>query len=329
MVSADSALDDRDELHPLRAQLVAEEAIDRAPVVLVGGVDRAEDVEFDPVAAESPPAAHHQVKGALAAAIDPIGVVEFARTVDAQADQEVVLLEEGAPLIVEQDAVGLEGVLHALARPAILLDEFDRAPEELELHQRRLATLPCHGHLRRTMRLQQLADVGFERGLRHPVLLVRIERFLGEEEAVGAIDVAGRPARLRQQVEARWAAGRHRRIRHGRFNEVTHNFNLAPHVATPFQKASTCRDGVRRVTSPFTSFLYQRRLLYLLASYFTGTVACMEAIRHALALVQLFLVPRLRLLPIEAERQQTERKAYCPRNQRRRPHRRRRQSQEG
>ena len=110
----------------LRLELVAEEAIHRAAVVLVGGVDRAQDVEVDPVAAQVPPAVHHQVEGALAAAVDAIGVVELARTVDAQADQEVVLLEEGAPLVVEQDAVGLERVLHHLARTAVLLDELDR-----------------------------------------------------------------------------------------------------------------------------------------------------------------------------------------------------------
>ena len=201
------ALDDRDELHPLRAQLVAEEAIDRAAVFLVGGVDRAQDVEFDAVLSQVPPALHHPVEGALPAAVDPVGVVDLARAVDAQADQEVVLLEEGAPVVVEQDAVGLEGVLHGLAGPAVLLDELDGAPEELELHQRRLAALPRHGDLGRAVRLEQLADVGLERGLGHPALVVRIQRFLGQEEAIRAIDVAGGPARLRQQVEARRSIG--------------------------------------------------------------------------------------------------------------------------
>ena len=46
------ALDDRDELHPLRAQFVAEEAIDGAAVFFVGGIDGAQDVEFDSVLAK-------------------------------------------------------------------------------------------------------------------------------------------------------------------------------------------------------------------------------------------------------------------------------------
>ena len=116
---------------------------------------------------------HHEIEGALAASVAPIGVVQFARAVDAQADQEVVFLEEGAPVVVEQQAVGLESVLHRLAGPAVFLDQFDGALEELELHQRRLAALPGDGHLGRAMRFQQLADVGLERGLRHPVLVVR------------------------------------------------------------------------------------------------------------------------------------------------------------
>ena len=127
--------------------------------------------------------------------------MQFAGAVDAQADQKIVFLEEGAPVIVEQDAVGLKGVLHDLPGPAVLLDEFDGAPEEFELHQRRLAALPRHGHLGRAVRLQQLADIGLERGIGHPVLVVRIQRFLGQEEAIRAVDIAGGAARLRQQVK--------------------------------------------------------------------------------------------------------------------------------
>ena len=209
------ALDDRDELHPLRAQFIAEEAIDGAPVVLVGGVDGAQDVEVDLVLAQVTPAAHHQVERALAATVDTVGVVQLARSIHAQADEEVVLLEERAPVVVDQQAVGLECVLYGLPGLAVLLDELDRAAKELELHQRGLATLPGHRDLRRAVRLEQLADVGLERGLRHSLPVVRVERFLGQEEAVGAIDVAGGPARLGQQVETRGGVRRQRRGRDG------------------------------------------------------------------------------------------------------------------
>jgi len=47
--------------------------------------------------------------------------------------------------------------------------------------------------------------------------IVRVQRFLGQKEAVGAIDVARGPAWLRQQVETRRAVGRQ-----GIFGHVSH-----------------------------------------------------------------------------------------------------------
>ena len=101
-----------------------------------------------------------------------------------------MLLEERAPGVVEQQAVGLKRVLYGLAGAAVFLDERDGLLEELQLHQRRLAALPGDGHLGRAVRFQQLADIGLERRARHPVLVVGIERFLREEETIRAIDVA-------------------------------------------------------------------------------------------------------------------------------------------
>src|ERR1039457_4048037 len=63
-------LDDRDELHPLRAHLIAEETIDRAPVFLVGCVDRTQYVELDSVLAQVPPALHHTVESPPFAAVE-------------------------------------------------------------------------------------------------------------------------------------------------------------------------------------------------------------------------------------------------------------------
>ena len=41
--------------------------------------------------------------------------MDLLRPIHAQAHQEVVLLEKGAPLVVQQHAVGLKGVLDLLA----------------------------------------------------------------------------------------------------------------------------------------------------------------------------------------------------------------------
>ena len=48
------ALDDRDELDVAQPELVAEEPVDLERVVLVGGVDRAQDVRLDAMAAQEP-----------------------------------------------------------------------------------------------------------------------------------------------------------------------------------------------------------------------------------------------------------------------------------
>ena len=217
------ALDDGDELDPLRAQLVAKEAVDRPSVMLVGGIDGTQDVEIDLVTAQRLPALHHQIEGALAATVQPVGVVQLARAVHTQADQKVVLLEEAAPVVIQQKAVGLEGVFDRLAGLAVLLDQLDRMLKKFKFHQRRLAALPGHRDVGHAVRFEQLADVGLERGRRHPAPVVRVERFLGQEEAVGAVDVASRAAGLGQQMKARWTPVGHRRVPSGRFSGLVHN----------------------------------------------------------------------------------------------------------
>src|SRR5580692_5419617 len=138
------AFDDRNELYPLRLQFISKETIDRAAVVLVCGVNSAQDVEVDPVLTQLPPAPHHLIESALLAAVHTVSIVKLAGAVDAEADQEIVLLEKLAPFIIEKDAVGLKCVLYGLTWLAVLLDEFDGAPEKVQLHERRLAALPRH-----------------------------------------------------------------------------------------------------------------------------------------------------------------------------------------
>ena len=208
------SLDNGDELHPLCAHLVAKEAIDRAAVFLVGSVHRTQDIEVHIVLAQVAPALHYLVEGSLLPAIKPIGIVDLPGTVATKANKKIVFLEKRAPLVIKEDAVRLERVLDGLPGPAIFLDEFNGTPEELNLHQRGFAALPCDSHRRRTMRFEELFDVELERLVRHPMLLIRIQGIFGKEEAIGAIDVAGRTARFCQQVKARWCILRRSSISH-------------------------------------------------------------------------------------------------------------------
>ena len=111
-------LDDRDELDEAGAALVAEEAVDLAAVVGVRGVDRRQRVPVDLRVAQVAEPAHHLVERALAALVHAVGVVQLARPVDRDADEEVVLAEERRPLLVEQRAVRLDRVRGPLARAA-------------------------------------------------------------------------------------------------------------------------------------------------------------------------------------------------------------------
>ena len=163
------ALDDRDELNELGFQLVAKEAIDLERMAGVRGVDRAEDVDVHPCRLSSLPAAHDVVERALAALVDAIGVVHLARPVDAQADEELVRLEECAPRVVQVRAVGLDGVGDLLVRRCCARSTYciERSKNSRPIS---VGSPPCQptDHFRARLRLEQLADVGFEQVVGHP-----------------------------------------------------------------------------------------------------------------------------------------------------------------
>ena len=110
-------------------------------------------------------------------------------------------MQEFAPLVVEQRAIGLESVFHAHARPLVLLLELDRLLEEVQPHQRRLAPLPGERDLRDLLRFDILPGVLFEHRLGHAELAVRVHELLAQKVAVVAVQVADRPARLEHDVE--------------------------------------------------------------------------------------------------------------------------------
>ena len=103
-----------------RAALVAEEPVDLAPALAVGGVDRRQGVPLDARLAQVVEPAHHLVERALAALVHAVGVVQLARAVDREPDEEVVLLEERRPLLVDQRPVRLDRVRGPLAGLQVL-----------------------------------------------------------------------------------------------------------------------------------------------------------------------------------------------------------------
>ena len=74
------------------ADLVAQEAVDFQRIVGVDAVDGGQDVVLDAMLLQQAQAAHHLVEGGRAALVHAVDVVQFARAIDADADEEVVFL---------------------------------------------------------------------------------------------------------------------------------------------------------------------------------------------------------------------------------------------
>ena len=78
--------------------------------------------------------ADEPVKGSVASLVLPVKVVKVLRTIHAEADQEFILVEKLAPLVVKENTVGLERVLDPCAGLRIFFLKFHGAPEEIEPH---------------------------------------------------------------------------------------------------------------------------------------------------------------------------------------------------
>lgn len=195
------ALHDGDELDELGPQVVAEVPVHHQGMVGVDGVDRAQHVGVDPVLLQHPQAAHDLVVGAAAGLVHPVVVVEFARAVDADADQELLPGQERTPRVVQQGAVGLDRVLHLLSRPLEPLGQGHGVLEERQATQGGFTALPADRHRAVGLGVQEVGQPRAQRVVGHGLRLGLPQHLLGQEEAVGAVEVARRPGRLGDQRE--------------------------------------------------------------------------------------------------------------------------------
>ena len=148
--------------------MVAEEPVNLQTVIAVRRMDGAENIDVDLVPRKAGPRAHDLIEGAAPTLRDAVGVVHGLWTIDAQADQETMRLEEARPFVVQQHAVGLDRVHDLLARPLVLRHHIDGSPEKRQTHQCRLASLPLDFDLRVRLRGHQLAAVALQHIVGHP-----------------------------------------------------------------------------------------------------------------------------------------------------------------
>ena len=124
---------------------------------------------------EQPGRRQDPVEGPPATPVLAVDIVELLGTVEAQADEEAVLVKEPAPIVVEENAVGLERVLDPGPRLLVFLLELDRSPEEIEAHEGRLPALPCDRHLGDLVGFEKLPDIGLVDLIRHPEAASRVQ----------------------------------------------------------------------------------------------------------------------------------------------------------
>jgi len=219
----------RNELHVIDAQPAEE------PVQLLGAADvrlaeHAKDVELHALLLEQLDALDHALPGAAALLVDTVAVVHLFGAVEREAHQPLILAEEVAPVLVQQDAVGLDGVADALAVAAVLLFELHELLEERQAGQGGFAALKREDALR--VGVEKVGvDEALERVEGHAASgegLVGIGVAI-EIEAVGAGEVADRRSGLDQQgADARRRAGDHAlRVQREKIRARTHGSSVA------------------------------------------------------------------------------------------------------
>ena len=149
----------------------------------------------------------HDVRVRVAAFfIDAVGIVQVLGAVDGEPDQKFVCCEKCAPFVVEQGAVGLECGADALAVGVFLL-VFDHLAEVIDTEQGGFATLKGEVYFGARLSGDVVANKGFQALVRHlPLLVVGVELFFLQIEAVLAVQVADRADGLGNDVEGlfRW-----------------------------------------------------------------------------------------------------------------------------
>ena len=153
-------------------------------MLLVRGVDRAQDVRLHARAGERLPAAHNHRVGAAPAAIEPVGVVQGSGPVDGHTHEEVVVRKKARPLVGHKRAVRLQGMTHALGRATVALAQQDETLKKVQAAQGRLPALPQHRDLAVGARLQERLDVTLQSLLGHGLRRRVVEQLLGQEKAI-------------------------------------------------------------------------------------------------------------------------------------------------
>ena len=163
-----NALHDGGKLDVMASYLL-EEIIEVQRIVGVVVIDHCHSVPFHTVFFQQVDALHHLDKRGLALLVLPVFVMELLGPVYGDTHQPVVLLEEPAPFIGQQRAVGLYAVVYGASVGIFLLQLHGTFVERERTHQR-LSAMPGEQNLGHGLRVDVLLDELFQQFLAHHML---------------------------------------------------------------------------------------------------------------------------------------------------------------
>ena len=186
-------------------QLVGKVVVDLDGMALVGGGDEGEDVMLDLMALQDFETTKNVRMAAATIGAEAEVVVDVVRAIDRDADEKVLVVKKGSPVIIKLGAVGLEDVLNR-SRLLVLVLEGNGLAEEVEAREGRFASLPSEGmDLHRDGKI--VAGDLFQCLKRHSVRARTKEFDLRQVETIPATKVA---------VEGDWLDEKGEGLVHGR-----------------------------------------------------------------------------------------------------------------
>jgi len=120
-----------------------------------------------------------------------------------------MLLQESAPLVIQERSIGLQVVFDSLIGLLVPLLQLNHLAKEVQPEQSRLAPLPGKNNFAAILTLDVLADVGFKDFVGNAEFLRAAEEFLLMEiVAVGTVQVADGSDGFDHRVVGTTGAGR-------------------------------------------------------------------------------------------------------------------------
>ena len=133
--------DNRSELD-IMTLYIFEELIKLVRIIDIIIINDSHSIVFDTVLFQQIDAFHHLIERWQSLAVAAIFVVELLWTVDRNADQEIILFEEPAPIVRQQSPVRLDAVVNS-SSPGITLLQLQGFLIETDGAHQSLSSVPC------------------------------------------------------------------------------------------------------------------------------------------------------------------------------------------